>query len=169
MKEKKARVEDALHATRAAVEEGIVPGGGVALLRAQPSLDGLAEGLGPDQRPGVAIVRRAIEEPLRQISENAGVEGSIVVDRVTNGKGAFGFNAATETYEDLIQAGVIDPTKGRALGATERGERRGPAPHHGGHDRGEARAEARRQCHARHGRHGDVGQKAPNPSGLPAR
>ena len=111
MKEKKARVEDALHATRAAIEEGIVPGGGVALLRAQASLDGLAEGLGPDQRPGVGIVRRAIEEPLRQISENAGVEGSIVVERVKNGKGAFGFNAATETYEDLIKAGVIDPTK----------------------------------------------------------
>jgi chaperonin GroEL len=111
MKEKKARVEDALHATRAAVEEGIVPGGGVALLRAQPSLDGLAEGLGDDQKPGVAIVRRAIEEPLRQISENAGVEGSIVVDRVRHGKGAFGFNAATETYEDLMKAGVIDPTK----------------------------------------------------------
>jgi chaperonin GroEL len=111
MKEKKARVEDALHATRAAVEEGIVPGGGVALLRAQASLDGLAEGLHPDQRPGVAIVRRAIEEPLRWISENAGVEGSIVVDKVKHGKGAFGFNAATETYEDLIEAGVIDPTK----------------------------------------------------------
>jgi chaperonin GroEL len=111
MKEKKARVEDALHATRAAIEEGIVPGGGVALLRAQASLDGLAEGLHPDQRPGVAIVRRAIEEPLRQISENAGVEGSIVVDRVRHGKGAFGFNAATEVYEDLIEAGVIDPTK----------------------------------------------------------
>jgi chaperonin GroEL len=111
MKEKKARVEDALHATRAAVEEGIVPGGGVALLRAQASLDGLAEGLHPDQRPGVAIVRRAIEEPLRWISENAGVEGSIVVDKVKHGKGAFGFNAATEVYEDLIEAGVIDPTK----------------------------------------------------------
>jgi chaperonin GroEL len=111
MKEKKARVEDALHATRAAVEEGIVPGGGVALLRAQASLDGLAESLHPDQRPGVAIVRRAIEEPLRWISENAGVEGSIVVDRVRHGKGAFGFNAATEVYEDLIEAGVIDPTK----------------------------------------------------------
>jgi chaperonin GroEL len=111
MKEKKARVEDALHATRAAVEEGIVPGGGVALLRAQSSLDGLAEGLPADQKPGVAIVRRAIEEPLRQISENAGVEGSIVVDRVKNGKGSFGFNAATEVYEDLIKAGVIDPTK----------------------------------------------------------
>jgi chaperonin GroEL len=111
MKERKARVEDALHATRAAIEEGIVPGGGVALLRAQPSLDGLAEGLGADQRPGVAIVRRALEEPLRQISENAGVEGSIVVERVKNGKSAFGFNAASEVYEDLIEAGVIDPTK----------------------------------------------------------
>ncbi len=111
MKEKKARVEDALHATRAAIQEGIVPGGGVALLRAQPALDGLAEGLPADQRPGVAIVRRALEEPLRQISENAGVEGSIVVDRVKAGKGAFGFNAATETYEDLLKAGVIDPTK----------------------------------------------------------
>ena len=111
MKEKKARVEDALHATRAAIEEGIVPGGGVALLRAQPSLDGLAEGLPADQSPGVAIIRRAIEEPLRQISENAGLEGSIVVERVKAGKGSFGFNAATETYEDLIKAGVIDPTK----------------------------------------------------------
>jgi chaperonin GroEL len=111
MKEKKARVEDALHATRAAVEEGILPGGGVALLRALPSLDGLAEGIGAELRPGVAIVRRAVEEPLRWISENAGVEGSIVVDRVKRGKGAFGFNAATERYEDLIEAGVIDPTK----------------------------------------------------------
>jgi chaperonin GroEL len=111
MKEKKARVEDALHATRAAVEEGIVPGGGVALLRAQAALDGLADGLPADQRPGVAIIRRAIEEPLRQISENAGLEGSIVVERVKAGKGSFGFNAATETYQDLMKAGVIDPTK----------------------------------------------------------
>jgi chaperonin GroEL len=111
MKEKKARVEDALHATRAAVEEGILPGGGVALLRAQRSLDGLAEGIDAEQKPGVAIVRRAVEEPLRWISENAGVEGSIVVDRVKHGKGAFGFNAATERYEDLIEAGVIDPAK----------------------------------------------------------
>ena len=111
MKEKKARVEDALHATRAAVEEGVVPGGGVALLRAQKSLDGLEEGLPEEQRAGVAIIRRSIEEPLRRISENAGVEGSIVVDKVKGGKGAFGFNAATEQYEDLVQAGVIDPTK----------------------------------------------------------
>jgi chaperonin GroEL len=111
MKEKKARVEDALHATRAAVEEGVVPGGGVALLRAQKALDGLEDGLGDDQRAGVAILRRAIEEPLRRISENAGVEGSIVVDKVKGGKSSFGFNAATEQYEDLVAAGVIDPTK----------------------------------------------------------
>jgi chaperonin GroEL len=111
MKEKKARVEDALHATRAAIEEGIVPGGGVALLRAQKALDGLEGGLNPDQVAGVAIIRRSIEEPLRWIAQNAGVEGSIVVDKVKNGKGAFGFNAATETYEDLVKAGVIDPTK----------------------------------------------------------
>ena len=111
MKEKKARVEDALHATRAAVEEGIVVGGGVALLRAQATLDGLEESLGPEQAAGVSIVRRALEEPLRRIAENAGVEGSIVVDKVKSGKGAFGFNAASEEYEDLIKAGVIDPTK----------------------------------------------------------
>jgi chaperonin GroEL len=111
MKEKKARVEDALHATRAAVEEGVVPGGGVALLRSQKGLDGLEDGLAEDQRAGVQIVRRALEEPLRRIAENSGVEGSIVVDKVKNGKGAFGFNAQTEQYEDLVQAGVIDPTK----------------------------------------------------------
>ncbi|MBN8616435.1 MAG: chaperonin GroEL [Deltaproteobacteria bacterium] len=109
MKEKKARVEDALHATRAAVEEGIVPGGGVALIRAQAVLDGLK--LEGEQGVGVKIVRRAIEEPLRQISQNAGVEGSIVVDKVRNGKDGFGYNAASDTYEDLIKAGVIDPTK----------------------------------------------------------
>jgi len=110
MKEKKARVEDALHATRAAVEEGIVPGGGVALLRCQKSLDTL-DSLQEEQKAGVNIIRRAIEAPLRYIAENAGVEGSIVVDKVKNQKGAFGFNAASEEYEDLIKAGVIDPTK----------------------------------------------------------
>jgi chaperonin GroEL len=109
MKEKKARVEDALHATRAAIEEGIVPGGGVALLRAQKSLDDLK--LEEEQQHGVNIVRRAIEAPLRFIAENAGVEGSIVVDKVKGLKGAQGFNAATEVYEDLMKAGVIDPTK----------------------------------------------------------
>ena len=109
MKEKKARVEDALHATRAAAQEGIVPGGGVALIRAQKALEGLT--VVDEQRVGVNIVRRAIEEPLRQISANAGVEGSIVVDRVKNGTGGFGYNAAKDKYEDLIAAGVIDPTK----------------------------------------------------------
>jgi chaperonin GroEL len=111
MKEKKARVEDALHATRAAVEEGIVPGGGVALLRCQAVLDDfkLDE---HDQQVGVNIVRRALEEPIRQIVFNAGVEGSIVVDRVRNDKGkSFGYNARTDKYEDLVAAGVIDPTK----------------------------------------------------------
>ncbi len=109
MKEKKARVEDALHATRAAVEEGIVPGGGVALIRSVPVLDGLQ--VHDDQKFGVAIVRRAIEEPLRQIAENAGVDGSIILDKVRNGKGSFGWNAQTSTYEDLVASGVIDPTK----------------------------------------------------------
>ncbi|MCG8592250.1 MAG: chaperonin GroEL, partial [Proteobacteria bacterium] len=109
MKEKKARVEDALHATRAAVEEGIVPDDGVALLRAQKALDSLeADG---EQAAGVNLIRRAIEAPLRLISENAGIEGSIVVDKVKGLKGANGFNAATEEYEDLVKAGVIDPTK----------------------------------------------------------
>ena len=109
MKEKKARVEDALHATRAAVEEGIVPGGGVALLRAITALDGIE--MNADEMVGVNIVRRALEEPIRQIANNAGVEGSIVVDKVKRGSGAFGYNAEDDKYEDLIQAGVIDPTK----------------------------------------------------------
>ncbi len=110
MKEKKARVEDALHATRAAVEEGIVPGGGVALLRCAKVLDSL-QGENDEQIAGISIIRRAIEAPLRFIAENAGIEGSIVVDKVKGQKGANGFNAATEVYEDLIKAGVIDPTK----------------------------------------------------------
>ncbi|MCL7965389.1 MAG: chaperonin GroEL [marine benthic group bacterium] len=111
MKEKKARVEDALHATRAAVEEGIVPGGGVALLSAQSALDKLKRD-DSDEMIGVQIVRRALEEPLRQIALNAGAEGSIVVERVREKKGkGFGYNAATDTYEDLVKAGVIDPTK----------------------------------------------------------
>jgi chaperonin GroEL len=110
MKEKKARVEDALHATRAAVEEGIVPGGGVALIRAMKVLDGL-KGSSTEQQAGIDIIRRAVEEPLRMIAQNAGHEASVVVDKVANGKGAFGFNAATETYGDLVKDGVIDPTK----------------------------------------------------------
>ena len=110
MKEKKARVEDALHATRAAIEEGIVPGGGVAYLRALPSLDGV-ETENADQAIGVSIVRRALEEPLRQIAENAGMEGSIVVRTVADGEGDYGFNAQTEEYGSLVEQGVIDPTK----------------------------------------------------------
>ena len=109
MKEKKARVEDALHATRAAVEEGIVPGGGVALIRASASLGNLR--VSEDEKVGVRIIQKALEEPLRWIVSNAGAEGSVVLDKVKNGKGAFGFNAATEEYEDLVKAGIVDPTK----------------------------------------------------------
>ena len=110
MKEKKDRVDDALHATRAAVEEGIVPGGGVAFIRAIDALDKLKGG-NEDETTGIAIVKRALEEPLRQIVANAGIEGSIVVQKVKEGKGDFGFNAKEEEYENLYKAGVIDPTK----------------------------------------------------------
>jgi len=109
MKEKKARVEDALNATRAAVEEGIVPGGGVAYLRTLPGLDKMD--LEGDEQVGVRIVKKALEEPLKMIANNAGMEGSIVVEKVKEKKGAYGFNAQTEQYEDMIAAGVIDPTK----------------------------------------------------------
>jgi chaperonin GroEL len=110
MKEKKDRVDDALHATRAAVEEGIVPGGGVAYIRALESLTDL-RGDNIDENTGIAIIRRSLEEPLRQIVANAGLEGSIIVQKVREGKGDFGFNARTETYENMLAAGVIDPTK----------------------------------------------------------
>jgi chaperonin GroEL len=109
LKEKKARVEDALNATRAAVEEGIVPGGGVAYIRCIPALDKLA--LDGDQQVGVSIVKKALEEPLKMIAQNAGAEGNIVVEKVKDKKGSFGFNAATDDYEDLVKAGVIDPKK----------------------------------------------------------
>jgi chaperonin GroEL len=110
MKEKKARVEDALHATRAAVEEGIVPGGGVALIRASANLANMR--VSDDEKVGVRIIQKALEEPLRWIAQNAGLEGSVVLDKVKNGRGlAFGFNAATEEYEDLVKAGIVDPTK----------------------------------------------------------
>jgi chaperonin GroEL len=109
MKEKKARVEDAMHATKAAVEEGIVPGGGVALLRASVALQSLK--LEGDEQIGVNIIRRAVEEPMRWIAANAGHEGSIVVQRVKGMQGDEGFNAQTEQYENLVEAGVIDPTK----------------------------------------------------------
>jgi chaperonin GroEL len=110
MKEKKARVEDALHATRAAVEEGIVPGGGVAFLRAQKALDNVKD-LEADEKVGVQIVRRAIEEPTRQLADNAGKEGALIVEEVKKRKGNEGYNVATDTYEDLVKAGVVDPTK----------------------------------------------------------
>jgi chaperonin GroEL len=110
MKEKKDRVDDALHATRAAVEEGIVPGGGIAFIRSVEALEKL-KGANEDETTGIAIVKRALEEPLRQIVANAGIEGSIVVQKVKEGKADFGFNARTEVYENLYKAGVIDPTK----------------------------------------------------------
>jgi chaperonin GroEL len=109
MKEKKARVEDALHATRAAVEEGIVPGGGVALIRSSAALANLR--VSEDERVGVRIIQKALEEPIRWIAQNAGLDGAVVLDKVKNSKGAFGFNAATETYEDLVKSGIVDPTK----------------------------------------------------------
>ena len=109
MKEKKARVEDALHATRAAVEEGIVPGGGVALIRASAPLANMR--VSDDEKVGVRIIQKALEEPLRWIAQNAGLEGSVVLDKVKSGKGNFGLNAATEEYEDLVKAGIVDPTK----------------------------------------------------------
>jgi chaperonin GroEL len=109
MKEKKARVEDALHATRAAVEEGIVPGGGVALIRAAATLANLR--VSNDEKVGVRIIQKALEEPLRWIADNAGADGAVVLDKVKNGKGAFGFNAASEEFEDLVKAGIVDPTK----------------------------------------------------------
>ncbi|MFI5125095.1 MAG: chaperonin GroEL [Chitinophagales bacterium] len=111
MKEKKDRVDDALHATRAAVEEGIVPGGGVAYIRAIEPLEKLKGAANDDETTGILIVKRAIEEPLRQIVHNCGIEGSIVVQKVKEGKGDYGFNARTEVYENLLKAGVIDPTK----------------------------------------------------------
>jgi chaperonin GroEL len=109
MNEKKARVEDALHATRAAVEEGIVPGGGVALIRSSAALGSLA--VSEDERVGVRIIQKALEEPIRWIAQNAGLDGAVVLDKVKNSKGAFGFNAATESYEDLVKSGIVDPTK----------------------------------------------------------
>ncbi len=109
MKEKKARVEDALHATKAAVEEGIVPGGGVALLRCVPALDKMK--LEDDQQVGVNIVKRALEEPIRQISINAGAEGSIIVEKVRGESTNRGYNAGTGEFVDMVEAGVIDPTK----------------------------------------------------------
>ena len=110
MKQKKARVEDALHATRAAVEEGIVPGGGVALVRTLKSLDKLS-GENADQDHGISICKRSMEEPLRQIATNAGAEASVVLNKVKGGKGNYGYNAATEEFGDMVAMGILDPTK----------------------------------------------------------
>ncbi len=110
MKEKKDRVDDALSATRAAVEEGIVPGGGVAYIRATEALDGL-KGANDDETTGIEIIRRAIEEPLRQIVHNGGKEGAVIVNKIREGKGDFGYNARTDKYENLFESGVIDPAK----------------------------------------------------------
>ena len=153
MKEKKARVEDALHATRAAVEEGIVPGGGVALLRAANAIEKAASLLEGDEQIGASIVRRSIESPLRKLCDNAGVEGSLVVQQVLKSKSSMGYNVATDTYEDLIKAGVVDPTKvtrtalqnaGSVSGLllttdcmiTDIPEKEAPAPAGHGHDHG---------------------------------
>ncbi len=110
MKEKKDRIDDALHATRAAIEEGIIPGGGVSFIRAISKLDGI-KGENEDQNTGIDIIRRAIESPLKQICHNCGLEGSVIIQKVKEGKGSFGYNARTNTYEDLIKSGVIDPVK----------------------------------------------------------
>ena len=110
MKEKKARVEDALHSTRAAVEEGVVPGGGVALVRALQQVEGL-KGDNEDQNVGIALLLRAVTMPLRQITSNAGEEASVVLDKVKAGKGNFGFNAATGEYGDMLEMGILDPAK----------------------------------------------------------
>ena len=160
VKEKKDRVDDALNATRAAVEEGIVPGGGVALLKASKALDGL-KGDNDDQNAGIAIVRRALQAPIRQIAENAGVEGSIVVGKVLeNDSATFGFNAQTEEYVDLVKAGVIDPAKVVRTALQDAASVAGllitteaaiaEAPKKGG---GGAGGGMRRR-HGRHGRHG---------------
>ena len=131
MKEKKDRVEDALNATRAAVEEGIVPGGGVAFIRAIGAVNKY-DGADPEEQAGVNIVKRALEEPLRGIASNAGWDGSIVVEKVVNQKGSNGFDAAKLEYTDLIKAGILDPGEGDQDGHAERGKRRGSSAHHRG-------------------------------------
>jgi len=146
MKEKKARVEDALHATRAAVEEGVVPGGGVALVRALTAVEKL-KGDNEDQNVGIAIAARAMTEPLRQIVTNAGEEGSVVLNKVRDGKGNYGYNAQTGEYTDMIKAGILDPTKVVRTARAERRVHRRPHDHHRGHGGGnaeEGRADGRR-------------------------
>ena len=155
VKEKKDRVDDAMNATKAAVEEGIVPGGGVALLRAKAALGKLSDE-NADVQSGINIVLRALEAPIRQIVENAGVEGSIVVGKILGNKSqTFGFDAQSEQYVDMLAAGILDPAKSRADRASGRGVDRRPHDYHRGDGRGEA--EEGRSGHAgrrRHGRNG---------------
>ncbi len=157
MKEKKARVEDALHATRAAVEEGIVPGGGVALIRAKAAIAGI-KGVNEDQNHGIQIALRAMEAPLREIVTNAGDEPSVILNRVVEGSGAFGYNAANGEFGDMIEFGILGPDQGHPHRAAERRVDRGPDDHHrsdGGRGPEEGRAgDAGRRRHGRHGRHG---------------
>ncbi len=145
MKEKKDRVDDALHATRAAVEEGIVPGGGVALLRARAGLSSL-KGANAEQDAGIQIVLRALEAPLRVIASNAGDEPSVVIAKVLEGKGNFGYDAASGEYGDLVETGVVDPTKVTRTALQNAGIDRGPDPDHGRHRR---RSAERRKAGAR--------------------
>ena len=139
LKEKKHRIEDAVSTTKAAIEEGVVPGGGVALLRAQAAILGRAEKLEGDEATGARIVARAVEEPLKQIAVNAGLEGGVIVEKVRGLKGAHGLNAATGDYGDLFKDGVIDAAKVTPLGPAERRLHRRPVPHHRGGHRGQAR------------------------------
>ena len=154
MKEKKARVEDALHATRAAVEEGVVPGGGVALVRARKSIEKL-EGANEDQNVGINILRRAVEEPLRQIVANAGEDAAVVLNAVVAGKGNYGFNAANGEYGDMVALGIIDPTKVTRLALQNAASVAGSAADDRSHDRGAAqgRCRAADAARPRHGRH----------------
>ena len=157
VKEKKDRVDDALNATRAAVEEGIVPGGGVALLRAKKAVDKLNND-NADVQAGINIVLKALEAPIRQIAENAGVEGSIVVGKVLENKSeTFGFDAQTETYVDMVDSRHHRPDQGRARGAPGRRLGRGPAGHHRGHGRRAAEEEAGDAGRCRRRRHGRDG------------
>ena len=157
MKEKKDRVEDALNATRAAVEEGIIPGGGTAFVRTIKVLDDIKPA-DDDELAGLNIVRRSLEEPLRLIAGNAGHEGSVVVEKVREGKDGFGFNAATGEYEDLIKAGVIDPKKVARYRSAERRFRGFPAPDHRMRHCRKARTQEGHARHARYGRHGRHGR-----------
>ena len=159
MKEKKDRVDDAMHATKAAVEEGIVPGGGVALLRAKTAVGKLTSD-NADVKAGIAIVLRALEAPIRQIVENAGVEGSIVVGKILDNKSeTYGFNAQTEEYVDMLQAGIVDPAKVVRYGPSGRSFGRRSFDHHRGHggrrsEQGSSSRNARRWRHGWNGRHG---------------